>query len=79
MLVWDVVITVVKLLIITALWAVHGSVLSALLLYAVVVAMPLLLMRILSGYSIVSPNAILLSFVGLDLLLTDGPPVKGVR
>jgi hypothetical protein len=65
---WDFLITASKLAIISALWVVNGSLLAALLLYALLVALPLLLMRILSGYSIASLQSLLLAFVGLDLL-----------
>lgn len=65
---WDLLITASKFCIITALWLLNGNLLSALLLYALLVALPLLLMRILSGYSIASLQSLLLAFIGLDLL-----------
>jgi hypothetical protein len=68
---WDTVITTFKFCIISALWAVHGSLLSALILYGLVVALPLLLMRILSGFSITSLHTVVLAFIGLDLLVAD--------
>jgi hypothetical protein len=68
---WDTVITTFKFCIITALWALHGSLLSALLLYGLVVALPLLLMRRLSGLSIISLPMVVLAFIGLDLLVAD--------
>ena len=68
---WDLLITASKFCIITALWLLNGNLLSALLLYALLVALPLLLMRILSGYSIASLQSLLLAFIGLDLLQLD--------
>ena len=68
---WDSVITMFKFCIITAFWALDGSLLSALLLYGFVVALPLLLMRSLSGLSITSVPMLWLVFIGLDLLVVD--------
>jgi hypothetical protein len=68
---WDSVITTFKFCIIAALWALQGSLLSALLLYGLVVALPLLLMRRLSGLSIISAPMVGLAFIGLDLLVAD--------
>lgn len=68
---WDSVITTFKFSIIAELWALQGSLLSALLLYGLVVALPLLLMRILSGLSIISLPMVVLAFIGLDLLVAD--------
>ena len=68
---WDTIITTFKFCIITALWALQGSLLAALLLYGLVVALPLLLMRILSGLSISSLPMVVLAFIGLDLLVAD--------
>ncbi|MCG6887290.1 MAG: hypothetical protein LJE74_08785 [Proteobacteria bacterium] len=71
MTVWDLLITASKFCIICALWLLNGNLPSALLLYALLVALPLLLMRILSGYSIASLQSLLLTFIGLDLLQLD--------
>jgi hypothetical protein len=68
---WDSVITTFKFCIITAFWVLDGSLLSALLLYGLVVALPLLLMRRLSGLSITSVPMVALAFIGLDLLVAD--------
>jgi hypothetical protein len=68
---WDSVITAFKFCIITALWALQDSLVSALLLYGLMVALPLLLMRILSGLSINSVPMVVLAFIGLDLLVAD--------
>jgi hypothetical protein len=68
---WDSVITMFKFCIITAFWSLDGSLLSALLLYGLVVALPLLLMRRLSGLPIISVPRFALAFIGLDLLVAD--------
>ena len=68
---WDSVITTFKFCIITALWTLNGSLPAALLLYGLVVALPLLLMRRLSGLSITSVPMVALAFIGLDLLVAD--------
>ncbi len=68
---WDSVITTFKFCIIAALWALQGSLLSALLLYGLVVALPLLLMRTLSGLSTISLPIVVLAFIGLDLLVAN--------
>lgn len=68
---WDSVITLFKFCIITALWALQGSLLSAVLLYGLVVALPLLLMRRLSGLSIMSLPMVVMALIGLDLLVAD--------
>ena len=67
----DTVITMFKFCIIAVFWMAHGSGLSALLWYGLLVALPLLLMRILSGLSITSLHTVVLAFIGLDLLVAD--------
>jgi hypothetical protein len=75
---WDSVITLFKFCIITALWALQGSLLSAVLLYGLFVALPLLLMRRLSGLSVISLHMFVLAFIGLDLLVDDHHWAEGV-
>jgi hypothetical protein len=68
---WDVMVTAIKFCIITALWYVSGSLVSALFLYFLLVPLPLMAMRILSGLGGASLSAVMLGVVGLDLLLSD--------
>ncbi len=75
----DTVITTVKFCIIAVLWVLHGSLPSALLIYGLLVALPLLLMRILSGLSIISLPTLVLAFVGLDLLVADQRRAQGIQ
>lgn len=75
----DTVITMLKFCIIAVLWVLNGSLPSALLLYGLLVALPLLLMRVLSGLSITSLPTVVLAFIGLDLLVADQRSAQGIQ
>lgn len=68
---WDVTVTAIKFCIIITLYFVTGSLLAAILVYFLLVPMPLMAMRIISGLGGASLSAVMLAAIGLDLLLGD--------
>lgn len=68
---WDVTVTAIKFCIITTLWFVTGSLFSAVLVYFLLVPLPLMAMRIISGLEGASLSAVMWAAIGLDLLFSD--------
>jgi hypothetical protein len=68
---WDVTVTAIKFCIITTLYFVTGSLLSAIFVYFLLVPLPLMAMRLISGLGGASLSAMMLATIGLDLLFSD--------
>ena len=64
-------LTVIKFCIIVAFWTINGKLITAILAYCILVALPLLLIRALLGLAGVPLSILVLTVVGLDLLVEE--------